>query len=110
MKTENLAQFNYYFGQMKEIKTKNGIDAAYKVKSTVVVLVDRETGFWARGVAICNDEDNFCKKTGNLIALNRAKKALSKRLFASSEDIIKVEGTLLPKIITSKIQDLENQK
>ena len=33
-------------------------------------------GLWARGTAICSENDNFCKATGRAIARGRAVKAL----------------------------------
>lgn len=69
-------QVNYYLGQTKEIKTKNGPDAMYSPKTTVVLLIDKTTGCWSRGVAVCNDTDKFCKKQGRAIAFQRAQRAL----------------------------------
>ena len=71
----HLKQFNYYL---------SGFDS--KKKTTVVILIDTRTGRYARGVAICNKKDNFCKKTGREIALGRAIKALAtKRSCAKNE-------------------------
>lgn len=42
--------------------------------ATVCILT--ENGEHARGIAICSDRDQFCKKTGRDIAKGRAEKAL----------------------------------
>ncbi len=77
--SDQILQFNYYHGQDKIIETKKGPTKVYQRKTTVVLLVDKKTAEYSRGVAICNDSDNFCKKTGRDIALSRARKALGQK-------------------------------
>lgn len=99
----NLMQFNYYQGEIKETKTKNGIHEMYSPKTSVVLLLDKTTGDWSRGVAICSNNDNFCKRTGRSIALSRAMKALHQKktcpnmVMRDSRDHF-----LLPKLIQNK--------
>jgi len=96
-------QFNYYQGEIKETKTKNGTHEMYSPRTSVVLLFDKTTGDWSRGVAICSGQDNFCKKTGRSIALNRALRALDQKktcpnmVMRDSRDHF-----LLPEVICNK--------
>ncbi|MCP4021369.1 MAG: hypothetical protein GY729_05965 [Desulfobacteraceae bacterium] len=88
---------------MKEIQTKTGPDAMHRKKTSVVLLVDTKTGNYARGVAICNDVDAFCRKTGRDLAFSRAEAALIEKRCRKSSCIFKDRpGLFVPNEIEFK--------
>jgi len=99
----DVTQYNYYLGRMKEIDIEDGVDALYSPKTSVVLLIDKNSGLWARGVAICSDKDNFCKKTGRAIAKSRAMRALGKQQTCPNNIMRdKRDAFLLPEMINNK--------
>jgi len=102
-KDEKLIQRNFYLRQTKVIRTKTGLTHIKKPKTTVVLLIDPATGNYSRGIAVCNDSDNFCKKTGRTIALNRAKKALGQKKSCPNNSMrADQENFMLPWYVVNK--------
>ena len=64
--------FHYY------LKTEGDENGKHKVPKTTVTLMVNGLGVISRGVAICNSKDNFNKKTGRSLSINRAEQALKK--------------------------------
>jgi len=60
-------------------------DETGSMKSTICII--SENGWTARGIAICNDKDNFSRKIGRAIAKGRASKALKNM---ASDDVINI--------------------
>lgn len=63
-------------------------NTSFRIGLTTALLVDENTKqVMARGIAICSNKDQFCKKTGRELAVERADKAYATSQHCVNEQI-----------------------